>query len=65
MEHYICFDNWREPDDIKMSGRLTNPSYGRDTLNAWINDKAKNAPSIEKVREITDKVPSLTKLLER
>lgn len=61
----FLLENWREPDDIKMSGRLTNQFYGRDMLNTWISDKAKNAPSIEKIREITDKIPSLTKLLER
>jgi len=57
-------ENLMEPlDTFKMPDRLTNQFYGKDILNTWINDKAKNAPSIEKIREITAKVPSLTKLL--
>ena len=48
---------------LNISSRLGNPLFGRDILNTWINDKAKNAPTIEKVREITAKLPSLTKLL--
>jgi len=60
----VLFKDWIAPDDtFKMPDRLTNQLYGRDILNTWINDKAQNAPSIEKVREITAKIPSLTKLL--
>ena len=60
----IYFENWLEQNDVlTLPNRLTNPLFGRDILNTWINDKAKNAPTIERVREITAKLPSLTKLL--
>jgi hypothetical protein len=60
----IYFDNRLKPNDVlTIPDRLTNQFFGRDTLNTWINDKAKNAPTIERVREITANLPSLTKLL--
>lgn len=48
---------------VQLPLRLTNPLYGREELDEWINDKAKNAPSIEKIWEITARLPSLTKML--
>ena len=60
----IYFENWLEQDNVStLPNRLTNPLFGRDMLNTWIADKAKNAPTKERVREITAKLPSLTKLL--
>ena len=50
-------------NEYQMPDRLTNQLYGEDILNTWINDKARNVPSIEKIREITAKIPSLTKFL--
>lgn len=43
--------------------RLCNPYYGADKLDKQLKDRARNAPGIEKVWEITEKWPSLTKLL--
>lgn len=43
--------------------RLQDGNYGREELDKWINEKARNVPSIEKIREITAKLPSLTKML--
>ena len=61
-----------------MSAGCTKPSYtaggcdynitnfilfNENELDRWIRETAKNAPTIEKVREITAKSSSLTKLL--
>ncbi len=48
---------------LKLPERLTNPLYGREELDAWINERAKHAPTIERVWEITARFPSLTAML--
>jgi hypothetical protein len=48
---------------ITLPERLTNPLYGREELDNWIKEKAKNAPGIERIWEITARFPSLTKML--
>lgn len=60
----IYFEDWIEQSDaLALPVRLSNPLYGQDVLNNWITEKAKYAPTIERIREITAKLPSLTKLL--
>lgn len=60
----VYFENWiEEADVLTLPLRLSNPLYGQDILDNWINEKARYAPTIERVREITAKLPSLTKLL--
>lgn len=61
----IYFENWIEEkgEVLNFSPRLSDPLYGREELDKWINEKAKNAPSIEKIWEITARLPSLTKML--
>lgn len=43
--------------------RLTDPLYGREKLNRKIQDMATNTPSIERIWQITEKLPSLTDIL--
>ena len=43
--------------------RLINPLYGRDILDAQLDEMAAAAPSIEQVWKITESWPSLTKIL--
>ena len=37
--------------------RLTNPNYGKEILDEQLSEQAKNAPSIEEIHKITDKIP--------
>lgn len=43
--------------------RLTNPAYGREEIEKKRKALAANAPSIEEIWKITERLPSLTKLL--
>lgn len=43
--------------------RLTNPAYGREEIEKKRKELAANAPSIQEIRKITERLPSLTKLL--
>ncbi|OGY91850.1 MAG: hypothetical protein A3H70_00505 [Candidatus Komeilibacteria bacterium RIFCSPLOWO2_02_FULL_48_11] len=57
-------EEWVSQDNtVTLPARLSDPLYGQDMLDSWINEKARYAPTIERVREITAKLPSLTKLL--
>jgi hypothetical protein len=46
-----------------LPNRLTNSSYGRQKIESQRKEMAANAPSIEEVWQITERLPSLTKLL--
>lgn len=43
--------------------RLTNPKRGKEELDKQLKEEAKNAPSIEEIHKITDKLPSFSKML--
>ncbi len=43
--------------------RLTNPRYGEQALEAALRKRAEEAPSLEEVRKITAKLPSLSRLI--
>ena len=46
-----------------LSERLTNPRWGKEELDKQLREQAKNAPGIERVHEVTEKLPSFTKIL--
>lgn len=52
-----------EQEEMKLPERLTNPNYGSAGLDAYLQEATANVVSIEVVRKITDKLPSLTKIL--
>ena len=52
-----------EQEEIELPERLTNPNYGSAGLDAYLQETTANMVSIEEVRKITDKLPSLTKIL--
>ncbi|MCL5986117.1 MAG: hypothetical protein M1371_06060 [Actinobacteria bacterium] len=52
-----------KPEEIKLSKRLTDTDYGSLDLNTYLQKATANITSIEEVRKITDKLPSLTKIL--
>lgn len=52
-----------EPEEIELSKRLVDPEYGSLDLNAFIHKTEVNIISIEEARKITDRLPSLTKIL--
>lgn len=43
--------------------RLTNPRYGKEALDEALQTRAKDAPSLERVRKITANIPSLAHLI--
>lgn len=53
----------KEQEEIGLPERLTNPNYGSAGLDAYLQEATANIISIEEVRKITDKLPSLTKIL--
>ncbi len=53
----------KEQEEIGLPERLTNPNYGSAGLDAYLREATANMVSIEEVRKITDKLPSLTKIL--
>lgn len=63
------FENFLEQDQPEVERkfvlpqRLTDPLYGRDELDTKLQEMATGAPSIEQVWEITERLPSLSKLL--
>ncbi len=52
-----------EPEEIELSKRLIDPEYGSLNLNAFIHKTKVNIISVEEARKITDRLPSLTKIL--
>ncbi|MBU4321389.1 MAG: hypothetical protein KJ739_09935 [Nitrospinae bacterium] len=63
------FENFLEQDQPEVERRfvlpqrLTDPLYGRDELDMKLQEMATQAPSMEQVWEITERLPSLSKLL--
>ena len=47
----------------RLPERLTNPRYGSEQLDARLEEMATSAPGIETVRQITKRLPSLSKLI--
>ncbi|MBM3709850.1 MAG: hypothetical protein FJW61_05460 [Actinobacteria bacterium] len=52
-----------EIEDNKLPLRLTDPSYGKNDLDNYLNSTKDNSIKIEDIRKITNKLPSLTGLL--
>jgi len=49
--------------EILQSNRLFNPLSGRENLDKWLKELSFSAPSVEEVWKITERLPSLSKLL--
>ncbi len=47
----------------RLPERLANPRYGSEQLDAHLEEMATSAPGIETVRQITKRLPSLSKLI--
>lgn len=52
-----------EPEEIKLPKRLTDPEYGNIDLNTYLQNSTADFIAIEEVRKITNRLPSLTKIL--
>ena len=63
----IPFDYLGRPSFLEgilvLPRRLTDPLYGREELNRWLKNTSLVAPAIEDVWKITEKLPSLAKLI--
>ncbi len=60
---YLPWEEKEEPVQLSLPLRLINPEYGSSELEANLKKLAENAPPIEKVWEITKKLPSFTHLI--
>lgn len=52
-----------EKKKLVLPERLSNPQYGRDELDRELRMLAQKAPGIEKIWQISEKLPSLTDLI--
>lgn len=50
-------------EELVLPRRLTDPLYGREEFDRWLQDTSREAPTIEQVWKITGKLPSLSKLI--
>ena len=55
--------NIEEPEELKLPKRLIDTEYGNIDLNTYLQNTTANLKTIDEVRKITDKLPSLTKIL--
>lgn len=63
---FVPYENLWEPicvPEVLLSDRLFNPLFGRENLDKWLRELSFFAPSVEEVWKITEKLPSLSKLL--